>query len=368
MFTPMARNRTNNVIFGFRRTFVPMQTHERWRKQAVAIGLSKEGKHRLEWIIHYETKKNASFTCRHFGIVPKTLYKWKRVFDEKNLRSLETRSRAPIHVRQKTITPLEEERVVTLRKAHLRWGKVKLSVHYKNTYGASISSWKIQYTITKYRLYVHPKQNARTQAKRKRSKEKKRITELKKQDFPGFLLALDTIVIWWNGVKRYIVTGIDTTSKIAFARMYTTKSSKNAADFLRRMMYLLDNEVWNTLHDNGSEFHRHFAVAVGELKLDEYWSRVHTPKDNPVCERFNRTLKDEFIALGNIHTDPEVFNRALTEWLIEYTFVRPHQSLGYQTPWQYYEKSNKLLPMYSSRTPACIFSPNYVVSFHLRLP
>lgn len=329
-----------------------MEQPERWRKQADVLKLSKEGKLRLEWLIYYEgvAKKNASLTCRHFGIVPKTFYKWKNRFDGKNLRLLETCSRAPKHVRQKQITPIEEERVVTMRKEHIRWGKVKLSVHYKNTYHETISSWKIGYTILKYKLYHNPKKNTQIQAKRKRSKEKKRITELVKQPFPGFLIALDTIIIWSGGVKRYIVTGIDTVSKIAFARMYTTKSSKNASDFLQRMMYLLDHEVWNACHDNGSEFHKYFAKAVKELGLEEYWSRTHTPKDNPVCERFNRTLEDEYIALGHMNTDPDVFNRGLTEWLIEYNFVRPHQTLGYQTPWQYYEKANKLLPMYSSRT------------------
>ena len=324
----------------------------RWRKQAEAIKLSKEAKTRLEWFIYYETRgeKNAQKTCRHFGIVPKTFYNWRGRFDGANLRALETGNRAPQHVRQKQITPIEEERVVVIRKAHLRWGKVKLSVHYKNTYGTPISSWKIQYTVEKYKLYYNPKKNAQTQAKKRRSKEKKRITELSKQPFPGFLLALDTIVIWWNGVKRYIVTGIDTASKIAFARMYTTKSSRNAGDFLKRLMYLLDHEAWNTCHDNGSEFYKHFARAVAELHLDEYWSRNHTPKDNPVCERFNRTIKDEFIAFGNMNTDPTVFNRRLTEWLIEYNFVRPHQTLGYATPWEYYSKANKLLPRYSSST------------------
>ena len=309
---------------------------------------------RLEWMIYYETKaeKNASLTCRHFDIVPKTFYKWKNLFDEKNLRTLETRSKAPKHVRQKQITPLEEERVVIIRKAHIRWGKVKLATHYKNTYHEDISSWKIQYTVKKYKMYYSPKKNAQTQAKRKRSKEKKRITTLTRRPFPGFLIALDTIVLYWNGVKRYIITVIDTTSKIAFARMYTTKSSRNAADLLQRFMYVLDNEVWNTTHDNGSEFYKDFTKAIKDLELDEYWSREHTPKDNPVCERFNRTIKDEFISMGNMNTDPFIFNRNLTEWLIEYNFVRPHQTLGYKSPWQYYEKANKLLPMYSSRTAA----------------
>ena len=308
--------------------------HERWRKQAEALNLSKDARKRLAWFIWYEEHdKNASLTTRHFGISRQCFHEWKRRFDEKNLRTLESKSCAPRHVRQKEITPEEEGRIVELRHAHIRWGKEKIAVLYKRTYNTSISSWKVQYTIKKHTLYFHPKKNAQTQAKRKRSKDKQRITTLHKKPFPGFLIALDTIVLWINGQKRYVFTAIDTVSKIAFARMYTTKSSKNAADFIKRFVYLLDHEVWNAGHDNGSEFHKHFQDMIRELGLTDYWSRVKTPTDNPINERFNRTLQEEFVALGHLTNDTDRFNTALLPWLIEYTFVRPHQSLGYMTPW-----------------------------------
>ena len=331
--------------------------YSRWREQAKLLKLSKEACLRLEWLIYHETRggRNAQRTCRHFGIAPKTFYKWHHRFDGINLRLLESVCRAPKHVRQKEITPLEEGRIVALRKEHIRWGKMKLARLYRNIYGSDLSSWKVQYTIERHRLYYTPKKNALTQAKRKRAKEKKRITELKKQPFPGFLIAFDTIVLWWNGTKRYVLTGIDTVSKIAFARMYTSKSSRNAKDFINRMAHLMDYELWNTCHDNGSEFEKEFQQAITELGLGDYWSRTHTPTDNPVNERFNKTIKEEFIAMGNMTVNVSRFNHHLTEWLIEYAFVRPHQSLGYDTPWEYYAKANKLLPMYSSRTQGCFF-------------
>ncbi len=340
-------------FYFFARKIVPLlDKYIRWRKEADLIGLSKEAKARLEWFIFYESKakKNGRLTCRHFGISSKTFYKWLKIFDEENLRTLEDRSRTPKHTRQKEISSLGEERIIVLRKDHLRWGKMKLQRLYSNLYEEKISSWKIQYTIQKYRLYYHPLRNEKLQAKRKRSQAKKRITELKRQPFSGFLIALDAITIYQNGLKRYILTAIDTVSKIPFARMYTTKSSTNAADFLRRFFYLLDGSVLNALHDNGCEFHKEFIVACRKLGISQYWSRSHTPTDNPMDERFNRTLKEEFLALGNFISDPLLFNKALTEWLIEFVFVRPHQSLDYDTPWQFYQKINKVLPMYPSRT------------------
>jgi IS30 family transposase len=139
--------------------------------------------------------------------------------------------------------------------------------------------------------------------------------------------------------------------------MYTTKSSANAADFLNRVFFLLNGSCLNSLNDNGSEFHKEFIKACAALGINQYWSRNHTPKDNPVCERFNRTLEDEFLDFGNMTADTDVFNRKLTEWLIEYVFIRPHETLLYDTPWEFYAKMNKVLPMWSSSTESCFFYP-----------
>ena len=350
IFMPRTK-RVGNPIFGFA-PITLLSKHDRWRKQAKLLHLSKQACTRLEWIIFYETKaeRNASLAARHFGIPPKTFYKWKNRFDGKNLRTLESQSTAPNHTRQKEITRTEESRVITIRKYHMFWGKVKLQRLYWNTYQEKISSWKIQYTVAKYKLYPNPLKNEKLKQKRKRNQSKKRITELRKQPFPGFLIALDAIVIYRNNVKRYILTAIDSFGKIAFARMYTNKSSRTAADFLSRIFYLLDGSFLNALHDNGSEFHKEFIVACRRLGIEQYWSRARTPTDNPVDERFNGTLKREFLQQGNFHPDPAVFNRVLTEWLVEYNFVRPHQSLGYETPWEFTSRHPQVLPMYPSST------------------
>lgn len=55
---------------------------------------------------------------------------------------------------------------------------------------------------------------------------------------------------------------------------------------------------------------------------------MKTPKDNATNERFNRTLREEFVENGNGYGDPDVFNRHLTPWLVEYNAHRPHQTVG----------------------------------------
>lgn len=333
--------------------FKLLNRYDRWRKVAQILKISKEARLRLEWVIYYYEGHKAAETGRHFGISRKTFYKWFARFQEDNLYSLynlENQSKAPKTTRISEVTPLEEQRIIYTKKRQIRIGKDKLPVYYKRYFNSDISAWKCQMVIQKHKLYYHPEKNARITKKRKNAIKKKRITELKNlnwwQKKSGYIICLDTIVIYWNGVKRYIFTAIDKYGKVAFARMYKGKSTLNARDFLFRLNYLMDGNVPRVGHDNGSEFEKLFKRACQELKIEQYYSRIHTPKDNAVNERFNRTLKEEFISLGNFSSDPDVFNRNMTEWLIEYNFYRPHKSLGYKAPMEY----SRLSPMYSSCT------------------
>jgi len=312
--------------------------------------LSPEARKRLKWMDYYHKTKNVAKTCRYFGIARKTFYVWKRRYNPHHLESLEEKSRRPKRTRQWEISRLEEFRILSLRRQHLRWGKEKLKRLYEKEHQENVSSWKIQRVIEKHSLYFHPKKTETLRKKRRRNQAKKRITELKKETRTGFLVACDMMVRHWTGLKRYVVTGIDTHSKIAFARMYPGKHSKHAADFLRRIHYLFDGNIENIQTDNGSEFAKEFERAAEELRLPHYLSRPKTPTDNPFDERFNRTIQDEFIAMGNAISDCEQFNKRLTDWLIEYNFKRPHQSLGYEVPVEYHYKHQKVLPMYPSST------------------
>jgi transposase InsO family protein len=346
----------NGILYDFPFNKIELfSEHERWRKVAKILKLSQEARLRLEWIIYYHEGYDATQTARHYGISRKTFYKWFGQFDKDNLYSLkrlEDKSKAPRRVRQKEITSVQLERIIKLRKKYIRYGKEKLAIIYKDEFQETISAWKVQKVIEMFKLYYNPTKAHKNRQKRKHAKKKKRITELNLdklywfQKKAGYIICLDTITIYSNSLKRYIFTAIDKYGKVAYARMYKNKSSLKGEDFLLRLNFLLDGKIPRVGHDNGTEFEKYFKAACEKLKIEQYYSRVRTPKDNPNNERFNRTLQEEFIDLGNFNSDPEVFNRNLTEWLIEYNYHRPHEALGYQTPM----KSNHLSPMYSSCT------------------
>ena len=329
---------------------------ERIRAIAREMGLSRSARARLEWMIWYETKgrRNASLTCRHFGISRKTFYHWRARYSETNLAGLEDLSRRPHRVRRSILTGLQQQRIIELRTKYIHYSKIKLAILYKERYGEKISSWQIQKVIQKHKLYPNPAKAKRTAAKRKKALQKRRITEFQQKEPLGFMFGIDTVQLSFSGNKRYLLTAVDRYSRLAFARIYQSHSSLAASDFLRRLHDLVGDDLVHIQTDNGSEFHKYFIRAAQELGLQHWWSRVRKPTDNAICERFNRTVQEEFIRNGNAHIDVRTFNRHLLEWLVEYNCVRPHAALNYKRPIEVACPSPKLLRIYSSRTQACL--------------
>jgi len=333
-----------------------MCQYQRWKEIAQSQGVSRNALMRLNWIIFYETKANynASLTCRHFGIPAKTFYKYLNRFDSADLTTLEERSRAPQHVRQRQITLVQEQRVITLRKQYLSYGKEKIRDEYQELYGEDISCHMIYYTIKKHNLYRDKGAIQKARRRSIHSLNKQRISTLKKRNRSalGHLIQVDTIVLHLFGVKRYIITAIDTFGKIAYARCYKNQSSYSATDFLIRLNYLLDDQIVNIQTDNGSEFSKYFERACTKLGISHYFSRARTPQDNAVIERFNRTLQEEWLSDGNFTDNIDEMNRRLTVWLEFYNFKRRHWSLDNMSPINYLVKYRKVLPMYPTSTGA----------------
>lgn len=177
--------------------------------------LSQKAQEKLEWIIFYNTiaKKNVLATASYFGINPKTVHKWKKRFDEKNLSTLGKHKRAPVKKRSWMVAFEEEANIKDLRKKNMEFGKAKLKVLYEREYGKVISTWKIEGVIRKYNLYPDKEKHEASLEKRAEGKPKIRIHTVKEQlkqikEF-GFLWHIDAIIIWWYGERRIIFTAIE---------------------------------------------------------------------------------------------------------------------------------------------------------------
>jgi len=261
----------------------PIQTlnpYDRWRKRAQITGLSVNARMRLEWIIFYRTAggHNATHTAKHFGISRSKFYFWHTRFNELNLKSLEDKPSIPKVKRTWKPDPRTLTRMIRLKKKYIHWSKLKLSVVYERLYGERISSWQFQRVIMEFRLY--PKRKKKDN--RKKNGAKRQIISYEIRRNTRNLYCLDTKVLWLFGIKYYILVAIAHTEKVAYARVYTSHSSKVAADFLTRLEYLLGRNIEVILTDNGTEFAKYFDKACQNHGITRYYSRVRTPKDNPV--------------------------------------------------------------------------------------
>ena len=328
---------------------------ERWRAQATYHHFSHEARQRLEWIIFYHTigELNVKRTAEYFGISRNCLHTWLKRFNPLDVLSLETSSRRPHTVRTWTVTPQEEKQIFAIREKHLAWGKQKLKIIYQKEYGASISTWKIERVVRKHHLYPDPSEHKKLVKRRKSQRKRVRIHTLDISQYePGKLWHIDSVLVDWYGSKRSILTAIEDKTKLAYARVYKNHSSRSATDFLKRLVYLSSGDIAIIHSDNGSEFAGAFETAVKDLSLFQVYSRVRTPNDNPSLERFNRTIQEEWLNLSEVGLDSiSEANHDLTNWLIEYNSVRPHQALDYQTPLEYaHHNYFQVSPMYPAST------------------
>lgn len=87
--------------------------------------------------------------------------------------------------------------------------------------------------------------------------------------------------------------------------------------------------------DNGPEFRsKKFQLWLKESNIE--WSKIQKgrPEQNAIIERFNRTFREDVLD-ANLFFSIKQAQRITDEWLFDYNYERPHQSLNYQTPISY---------------------------------
>lgn len=164
-----------------------------------------------------------------------------------------------------------------------------------------------------------------------------------KETQPGYI-QLDGVKFYYLNKYYYFLTAIDIVSKQAWLKLVPRLNSTQATAFLKEILQSSWFPVHTVQTDNGSEFALYFTAAVVEAKLIHLFSYPKHPKTNGYVERFNWTIQDEFLfSYEDLLLYPEEFETKLQEWLLWYNLERPHQSLSYLTPYQYFKKEACLI-------------------------
>ena len=154
---------------------------------------------------------------------------------------------------------------------------------------------------------------------------------------------MDSLAIFRDGLKRYVLTAIDLDSRFAFAYSYPNLNSHNAADFLKKLTSVAPFTINHIQTDNGSEFEKHFVDAIRGSPIQHFNTYPRHPQSNAYVERFNRTLRSQFLEYYEDDiTDIQPLNQALIDYLIWYNTRKPHHGLGMRSPMEYYMQSARL--------------------------
>lgn len=294
--------------------------------------ISEKAKERCR-ILSFWEKHGITATEEAFTIRRRTLFNWQKKLKEGGgkLEALNSGSRAPKHRRRRLWDEGILEEIKRLRLVHPNLGKDKiypLLLSFSNAHHLTCPKPK---TIGRLiadcgGLRAYPKKLSHFGKERKVNRQKVlRKPKDFKTKYVGHLVALDTIERFVNGVRRYVITFEDIHSRFGFAWATASHASQAAEEFFNRCLRVFPYPLTYVLTDNGSEFKKHFSARLKELHLIHYHTYPKTPKMNAHCERFNRTLQEEFVDYhANLLLNPEEFNRQLMDYLIFYNTERVH--------------------------------------------
>lgn len=171
-----------------------------------------------------------------------------------------------------------------------------------------------------------------------RAKEEKTARGEIETEHPGYLGAQDTYYVGTiKSIGRiYQQTFIDTYSKVAFAKLYDRKNALVAADILndRVLPFFDESEVplLRVLTDRGTEYcgnreTHEYQLYLAIENIDHSRTKAKSPQTNGICERFHRTMQEEFYSTAfrkKLYDSLEQLQSDLDEWLQEYNHARPH--------------------------------------------
>jgi len=183
-----------------------------------------------------------------------------------------------------------------------------------------------------------------------RAREEKQAHGEIETEHPGYLGAQDTYYVGTiKSIGRiYQQTFLDTYSKLAFAKLYDRKNALVAADLLNdRVLPFLEEQnvpLLRVLTDRGTEYCgnrecHEYQLYLAVENIDHSRTKAKSPQTNGICERFHRTMQEEFYSVAfrkKLYRSLEELQEDLDVWLCEYNEKREHSGkycYG-KTPWQ----------------------------------
>ena len=314
---------------------------------------------------------NVSEACKVLGYSRDSFYRFQKLYEEGGELALKEISRSKPLLKNRIEKEIEDI-VVAYAVEQPAYGQLRASNELRKK-GTIVSPSTIRGVWLRHDLETFQKRLKALEAKvaqdglilneaQVAALERKKEEEQSKGEIethhPGYLGAQDTYYVGYiKGVgKIYQQTFIDTYSRVAFAKVYDRKNALVAADMLNdRVLPFYQQQgvdLLRILTDRGTEYcgareHHEYQLYITIEDIDHTKIKAKSPQTNGICERFHRTMQEEFYSIAfrkKMYNSLEEMQKDIDQWMELYNNERAHSGrycFG-KTPMQTFIDSKEL--------------------------
>lgn len=294
---------------------------------------------------------NVAQACKIMGYSRDTFYRYKQLYESGGEIALQEISRKKPNKKNR-VPDYIEEAVIALAIENPALGQQRASNELAQrgilvSPGGVRSIW-LRYDLEKFskRLKALEAKSAQEgfvfteeqlQALERKKDEKEAHGEIE-TEHPGYLGSQDVYYVGtMKGVGRiYEQTFVDTYSRVAMVKLYTEKTAITSADLLNDRVlpwFALQGVVLlRMLTDRGTEYcgkveHHAYELYLSVEDIDHSKTKARHPQTNGICERFHRTIKEEFYDIAfrkKVYHSVDELQKDVDEWVRKYNEYRPH--------------------------------------------